>query len=135
MIESRIAALKKIFEKLSTPESRYTYLIDLGRTLPPYPAHLRTPDHIVPGCQSTLYLAATLQNDRLLFSAQSDALISAGLAALLLSIYSDATPKEILTTPPTFLQELNLFASLSPSRSNGLASIYRRVQQLALNQL
>lgn len=126
------ALIKEKFSSLKTPEERYTLLIDLGRKLPPYPAELRTPDRIVSGCQSILYLSATLQDNKLFFSATSDALISAGLAALLIQAYSGSSPETILRNPPTFLQEIGIFASLSPNRSNGLAHIYLRMKQEAL---
>lgn len=131
----KIEAIKKKFNLLTTPEDRYSYLIDLGRALSPYPPELRTPDHIVPGCQSTLYLATTVEEGKLFFSAQSDALISAGLAALLIAAYSGTTPKYILLNPPAFLHELGIFASLSPNRSNGLASIYMRMKQEAMKNI
>ncbi|MDE3045595.1 MAG: SufE family protein [Verrucomicrobiota bacterium] len=130
----RVERIKQKFSSLPQPDDRYSYLIDLGRALPLYPPALRTPSHIVPGCQSTLYLAARLENGLLHFSADADALISKGLAALLLSVYSGLSPEEILNNPPTFLHEIGLFASLSPNRSNGLAHIYHRIRQEAVHQ-
>lgn len=134
-IPERIEILKKTFSALLSPEEKYTYLIELGRTLAPYPADRKNQTFVVPGCQSTLYLATTHQNGKLFFSADCDALISKGLAALLITIYSDATPQTILLNPPAFLYDLGIFASLSPSRSNGLASIYTRMKNEALKAL
>jgi cysteine desulfuration protein SufE len=130
--DSQIAAIKKKFTSLHSPEERYLLLIDLGRKLPPYPAELRTPDRQIPGCQSLLYLNASLKDGKIFFLAASDALISAGLAALLIEAYSGQTPETILRSPPAFLAEIGIFASLSPNRSNGLAHIYLRMKQEAL---
>jgi len=127
--------IRKAFSSLKTPEERYNFLIDLGRKLPTYPDALKIPENLVPGCQSLLYLATTLRDGKMHFQAHSDALISKGLAALLLWAYDGCSPEELLKNPPSFLQELGIFASLSPSRSNGLAQIYRRMQQEAVKNL
>ena len=126
--------IKKIFSPLDA-EGKYRALIDLGRKLAPYPEALKTPDRIVKGCQSTLYLTAHLDQGKLLFSASCDALISAGLAALLILAYSGQTPETILKCPPTFLTELGIADSLSPNRSNGLYQIHLRMKQEALKAL
>ncbi len=131
----RLHFVKQKFHSMLIPDEKYSYLIELGRALPPYPAPLRTPNRIVPGCQSTLYLATRLEDGKLFFEASSDALISQGLAALLIQMYSALPPEEILLNPPAFLHELGIFASLSPHRSNGLASIYTRMKQDALKFL
>jgi cysteine desulfuration protein SufE len=124
--------IKKKFSSLTSPDERYSYLIELGRSLPAYPIGLQTPEHQVSGCQSTLYLSAELQNGTLFFKAQSNSLISAGLAALLIAAYNGQTPEAILKNPPHFLQELGIFASLSPNRSSGLAHIYLKMKNLSL---
>lgn len=131
----RVVKVKEVLLSLKDPEARYAYLIELGRKSPPFPTVLQTPSHIVPGCQSILYLHTSFQEGKLVFQAHSEALISAGLAALLVSIYSNSTPEAILLNPPLFLQEIGLFASLSPHRSNGLASIYTRMKQEALKHI
>ncbi len=130
-----LLAIKQKFHSMETPDEKYSYLIELGRATPPFPKELRTPDRIVPGCQSTLYLASSLENGLIFFQSASDALISQGLAALLTSLYSGLPPETILLNPPAFLHELGIFASLSPHRSNGLASIYARMKQDALKLL
>lgn len=132
--EKKCEELKKIFAPLST-EQRYHTLIEMGRRLPRYPDNYKTPDRIVPGCQSLLYLNATLRDDQLFFEAHADALISAGLAALLIAVYSGESPETILTCPPTFIGELGIGSSLSPSRSNGFANILIRMKQEALKLL
>jgi cysteine desulfuration protein SufE len=126
--------LINLFNGLTTAEERYNKLIEIGRALPPYPAELRTPDRIVHGCQSIVYLNATEQNGLLHFSIHSEALISAGLAALLIAIYSGEPPEVVLTCPPTCIETLGIHASLSPGRSNGLASMLLRMKTEALKQ-
>jgi cysteine desulfuration protein SufE len=128
----KIDELENSFSRLLTSEEKYSYIIELGRKLPPYPKELRTDDRMISGCQSTLYLHTEFKNDQLFFSASCDALISLGLAALLIQVYSGASPKTILLNPPSFLNRLGIFASLSPSRSNGLASIYVQMKKEAL---
>ena len=132
---TNVEALKHKFNSFSSPDDRYSYIIELGRALPPYPPEFKTSDRIVPGCQSTLYLHTTLKEGKLFCSAQCDALISLGLAALLISIYSGCDAKTILLNPPAFLQELGIFSALSPSRSNGLISIYTKMKKEALLSL
>jgi cysteine desulfuration protein SufE len=126
--------IKKKFAPLST-EERYQLLMEMGRQLPPFPENLKTPEKIVRGCQSLLYLHTTIQGSKLYFLVSSDALISAGLAALLVAVYSGETAETILKCPPDFISELGITASLSPSRSNGLAQIHLRMKQEALKSL
>jgi cysteine desulfuration protein SufE len=132
---NRLFFVKKKFHSLATADEKYSYLIELGRALPPYPEALRTPERIVPGCQSILYLDASFKRDVMQYQTQADALISQGLAALLIQMYSGLSPECILLNPPVFLHELGIFASLSPHRSNGLASIYTRMRQEALKYI
>lgn len=129
--EKKVAEIKKIFAPLST-EQKYLKLIEMGRSLPHFPPEQKTTDRLVRGCQSQLYLDAQFREGKLFFYAYSDALISAGLAALLIAAYSGEAPETILTSPPTFLTELGITASLSPNRSNGLAHIHLRMKQEAL---
>lgn len=132
--DANLRRIKQIFSPLDA-EGKYRALIDLGRKLDSYPDSLKTPDRIVKGCQSTLYLSARFEDGKLHFSASCDALISAGLAALLLLAYSGETPESILKSPPAFLAELGIADSLSPNRSNGLYQIHLRMKQDALKHL
>ena len=99
---------------------RYQYLIDLGRKLPEFPAEWQNEDYRLHGCQSQVWLKPETREGRLVFHAASDAAIVSGLIAILLRIYSDRTPEEILATPPSFIEGIGLNDHLSPSRSNGL---------------
>ncbi len=131
-VTDKIEELRKVFTSNDSGEERYLRIIELGRTLSPYPDNLKTPKLQVSGCQSVLYLSSDFSDGLLYFRAHSDALISAGLAAILISVYSGEAPLEILKTPPIFLKELGILGSLSPSRSNGLANIHRRIKQDAI---
>ena len=133
--QEKADSIKEKFLSLPSLEERYNALINLGKQLKAYPSALKTPDHIVKGCQSTLYLHGSLENGKIYFQTSSDALISAGLAALLLEVYNGEAPETILTCPPDFLTELGVIAHLSPSRSNGLAHIHLRMKLIAVNFL
>jgi cysteine desulfuration protein SufE len=125
-------AIKAIFAVCLTPEARYQKIIELGRQLPAFNPSARIPTNLVPGCQSIMYLEAIFQNSVLILNADSEALISKGLAALLIYVYSGETPVTVANCPPTFVQEIGLQNALSPARSNGLASLYHKMRQEAL---
>ena len=124
--------LKKIFDKFSTPDERYLKIMELGKQLPKLDPIYKIEANIVNGCQSTMYLRTYSENGKLFFQVDSDALISLGLAALLVFIYSEETPETILKCPPKCLEELGISALLSPSRANGLYSIHLKMKQEAL---
>lgn len=126
---------KKIFEACITPEEKYQKIIELGRNLPPYPSLDKTPERLVKGCQSVMYLSSHLKDDKVYFKVYSEALISAGLAALLLLVYQEEFPEVILKCPPLFLEEIGLHLALSPGRSNGLSSLFLSMKQEALKAL
>ncbi len=114
-------------------EDRYRHIIDLGKSLPPMREDDKTEDLKVRGCQSQVWLKAELRPDRTLhFIADSDALIVKGLIAMLLRIYSDRTPQEILASDPDFIRELGLAQHLSPSRANGLNAMIKQIKYYAL---
>lgn len=115
------------FQYLDDWMDRYRYIIDLGRALPPFPEEWMTDELKVRGCQSQVWLKPETKNGRLIFHAMSDAAIVTGLIAILLKIYSDRTPAEILATPPSFIEGIGLDEHLSPSRSNGLHSMIKTI--------
>ena len=129
------AQVKLLFSTCTTAEKKYEKLIELGRTLPPFPEERKIPENLVKGCQSQMYVYSTYVTGKCFFQAHSEALISAGLVALLLLVYNEEPPEAILSCPPLFLEELQLHQSLSPSRSNGLASLLLRLKQEALKFL
>ena len=110
---------------------RYQYLIDLGRTLPPFPEALRIDANRLHGCQARVWFFAHDRQGRLFFEATSDAAIVTGLIALLLKVYSGRTPDEIMASSPTFIEEIGLEQHLSANRNNGLFLMLARIQALA----
>ncbi len=125
-------ALKEIFINLSSRDEKYEKIIEMGRALPPLSPSARTQENLVQGCQSLLYLETTSKEGRLCFNADSEALISKGLAALLIYVYSGEPPEALFKEPPLFLKEIGLHQALSPARSNGLLSLYKKMQHEAL---
>ena len=114
---------------------RYQYLIDLGRRLPEFPEAERVDANKIRGCQSQVWFVAKEKDGRLEFRAISDAAIVSGLIAVLLRIYSGKKPQEILDTAPDFVKALQLEAHLSPTRSNGLASMLKAIRDFAAGAL
>jgi cysteine desulfuration protein SufE len=110
---------------------RYQYLIDLGRRLPELPDADRVDANKIRGCQSQVWFVAEERDGRLYFRAISDAAIVSGLIAVLLRIYSGRRPRDILDTPPDFVTALQLEQHLSPTRSNGLASMLTAIRDFA----
>lgn len=138
MFESCLAkqkAIKQLFNACPTEEAKYQKIIEFGRQLPSLDPAYQVPENIVKGCQSTMYLRSYWSNNGIAFEAQSDALVSAGLAALLLNVYNGESPETILKCPPTYLEELGISTSLTPNRANGLYSIHLRMKQDALKLL
>lgn len=126
-----IQDFKDAFLFLEEWTDRYAYLIDLGRKLPEFPEELKVEENLMPGCQSQVWLVAYMEGEQLRFKAASDAMIVSGLIALILAVYDNRTPQEILDTDEAFLDELGLKKHLSPSRSNGLHSLVQHVKAAA----
>ena len=110
---------------------RYQYLIDVGRQLPPFPERWQTEVNRVHGCQAQVWLHCRNSGGRLVIQAISDAAIVSGLIALLIRVYSNQLPQEVLQTPPIFIKELGLETHLSPTRSNGLHVMLNTIMQHA----
>lgn len=127
--------IAQAFLQCATPEAKYKKIIEMGKLLEPLALEHRRIENIVQGCQSILYLHTEFIEGNLYFNAYSEALISAGLASLLIVAYSGETPETILKCPPDFIKELSLDLALSPGRSNGLASMFFRMQQEAVKAL
>lgn len=113
-------------------EERYQYIIDLGRALPPMDAALHTPERLVRGCQSNVWIEPVLEQGRLHFLADSDAVIVRGLVALVLAAYSGKTPADILAFDiDGYFASLDLERHLSPTRGNGLRAMVTRIRAMA----
>lgn len=121
-----------LFRDCKTPESIYTRLIELGKKQAPLKEDEKVESNLVAGCQSQLWLVTEIKGGKVYFKAFADAFISAGLAALLVQFYSGMAARDILTIPPSFLDELNIPSSLTPSRANGLYHIHLRMKQEAV---
>ncbi len=106
---------------------RYRHIIDLGRRLPEFPEEWQTDENKVRGCQSQVWFVAEQHGGKLQFKAVSDAHIVSGLIAILLRIYSDRAPEEILATKPDFIAAIGLDEHLSPTRNNGLHAMLTRI--------
>ncbi len=130
-IEETKQGLVEDFAFLGDWVQRYEYIVDLGRALEGLPEADKISAHLVPGCQSRVWFHADRRNGRLFFRADSDATIVRGLIALLLRVYSGRTPDEILATPPSFFEILELGSHLSGSRANGLHAMVRRIHSCA----
>ncbi|MCH9694400.1 MAG: SufE family protein [Gammaproteobacteria bacterium] len=123
------------FELFEDWMDRYQYIIDLGRRLPDFPEELRIEENRIRGCQSQVWFVAEQTDGRLQFRAISDAAIVSGLIAMLLRLYSDRSPQDILDSPPDFVAALQLESHLSPTRSNGLASMLAAIRRFAAEAL
>ena len=111
---------------------KYAYIIDLGNALPPIDVKYRTPENIIEGCQSRVWLNAEYENGKIFFTADSDAFIVKGIISLLIKVLSEHTPEEILNSDLHFIQAIGLAEHLSPTRSNGLAAMVKQMKMYAL---
>ena len=120
------------FEGLTDWMDRYAYIIDLGNTLPDFPESDKTPQNIIEGCQSRVWITAEKKEDGSIhFQADSDALIVKGIVALLMRVLNDHTPDEILNADLYFVDKIGLKEHLSPTRSNGLVAMVKQIHNYA----
>jgi len=123
------ADIVKRFTFFSQWEERYQYLIQMGRKLEKIDESEMLDDNLIPGCQSQVWLVVSQEGDQFHFKADADSVIVRGLIALLLKVYEGRTADEILNAPLDFLAEIGLNEHLSPTRSNGLASMIKTIHQ------
>ncbi len=126
-----IAAIGEELDLFDDWMQRYQYIIELGRTMPPFPAEWTNDAHRVPGCQSQVWLEMTDRDGVLFFAGASDAAIVSGLVALLLRVYSGRSAEEILATDSGFLRDLGLVQALSTNRGNGVEAMARAIRHAA----
>lgn len=124
--------VKKMFSVCENEQEKYEKIIALGKKNPPLDSKYKTVENKVHGCQSTMYLHSFFADGKVYFEAESDALISSGLASILIEVYSGESPEAVIKCPPDYLKDLGISASLTPSRANGLYSIHLRMKQEAL---
>ncbi len=121
------------FSEIDDWMDRYGYIIDLGNQLPPIDEKYKTPQHLIEGCQSRVWINAELTPDgKVHFEADSDAIIVKGIIALLIKVLSDQTPADILASDLHFIDEIGLSEHLSPTRSNGLLAMVKQMKVYAL---
>ena len=136
MSTSTIDALQEeVIEEFSAFDDwmdKYQMLIDLGNELPPLDAKYKVESNLIEGCQSRVWLQCDLVDGHLVFSADSDALITKGIIALLIRVISNHTPAEIVQADLHFIDAIGLKDHLSPTRSNGLLSMVKQIKAYAL---
>lgn len=126
---------QKIINEFSIFEDwmdKYNYLIDMGKTLPIIEKKYKTDQYLISGCQSRVWLSAEMKDERVIFKADSDAVITKGIINLLIRVLSDQTPEYIIATNLDFIDEIGLKDHLSPTRSNGLTSMIKQMKLYAL---
>ena len=125
----------KEFEIFDGWIDRYEYIIDLGKQLPAFPDQWKIDQHRVVGCQSQVWFKTKLQDNLFICQAISDSAIVSGLIALLLRIYNEQDPVDIVQTKPSFISMIGLDEHLSPTRNNGLNVMLQRIKNHASNMV
>jgi cysteine desulfuration protein SufE len=113
---------------------RYEYIIDLGKSLPIIEEKNKLDENLIKGCQSKVWLYSEIENEKIKFSADSDAILTKGIVALLLRVYSYQKPREILAADTDFIDQIGLKEHLSPTRANGLVSMLKQIKMYAFAQ-
>lgn len=111
---------------------RYEYIIDLGKNLPLIDEAYKTEDNIIKGCQSKVWVYAEKQDDKIVFTADSDAILTKGIIAILIRVFSNQKAEDILNADMSFVDEIGLKEHLSPTRANGLVSMIKKIKMYAL---
>nr|WP_244973284.1 SufE family protein [Formosa algae] len=113
-------------------EERYQYMIDLGKTLPLIETEYKTDDNLIKGCQSKVWVHAEMKDNAVIFTADSDAIITKGIIAILIRSFSNQHPKDILDANTDFIDKIGLKEHLSPTRANGLVSMIKQLKMYAI---
>jgi cysteine desulfuration protein SufE len=120
------------FSMFSDWMEKYEYIIELGKDLPLIDAQFKTPENIIKGCQSQVWLHADLVDGKIVFTADSDAVITKGIISLLISVLSGHSPKEVAEAELFFIDKIGLKEHLSPTRSNGLLSMVKQMKMYGI---
>jgi cysteine desulfuration protein SufE len=134
-METIIAAQEEIVEEFSLFDDwmqRYEYMIELGKSLPIIDPEYKTEDNIIKGCQSKVWLHADLEGNKLVFTADSEAIITKGIIAILIRVFSHQHPDAILDADTSFIDKIGLKEHLSPTRANGLVSMIKQLKMYAI---
>lgn len=120
------------FELFDDWMDKYNYIIELGKELPMIDEQYKTPEFLIEGCQSQVWLHADYRDGKVFFTADSDAIITKGIVNLLIRVLSERTPQEIIDNDLEYLNAIGLKEHLSPTRSNGLASMIKQIKLYAV---
>ena len=120
------------FSMFDTWEERYQYMIDLGKSLPLINEQYKTDDYIIKGCQSKVWVYADMQKETIIFTADSDAIITKGIIALLIRVFSGQHPNDIIKANIGFIDKIGLKEHLSPTRANGLVNMIKQLKLYAV---
>ena len=120
------------FSFLENWEERYEYMIDLGKSLPLIDEEYKKDENLIKGCQSKVWLYAEYKDGKIFYTADSDAIITKGIVAILVRAYSGYSPEEILQANTDFINEIGLKEHLSPTRANGLVSMIEQMKRYAI---
>ena len=120
------------FEQFGDWMEKYNYLIEISKDLEPLDTKFKTPDNVIHGCQSRVWLVADIQDDKLVFKADSDAIITKGIIALLIKVLSGQKPEVVMNVDLYFIDQIGLRQNLSPTRSNGLLSMVKQMKMYSL---
>lgn len=134
-IKEKQAAIIEEFALYDEWLDKYEYIIELGKSLDAFPEELKTDDRLIKGCQSRVWLDSKLEDGRIVFRADSDAIITRGIISLLIGVYSGHTPAEIAEDDFSFIEQLGLKENLSPTRANGLVSMIETIAGTAKKNL
>ena len=134
-METISEAQEEILEEFSMFDNwiqRYEYMIELGKSLPLIDSQYKNEDYIIKGCQSKVWIHADLEGDKLVFTADSDAIITKGIIAILIRVFSYQHPDAILAADTSFIDKIGLKEHLSPTRANGLVSMIKQLKMYAI---
>lgn len=131
-IDQRQQEIIEEFEQFDDWMDRYSVLIDLGNSLEPIAESEKTPQNIIEGCQSRVWLTAEFVDGKIIYKGESDAVLVKGIVSLLINVLSNATPDEIINTDLYFIEKIGLREHLSPTRSNGLLAMIKQMKFYAL---
>jgi cysteine desulfuration protein SufE len=131
-VKEKEAEIVEEFAMFEDWDAKYEYIIDLGKELPLIDPKYKTDDFKIKGCQSQVWLHASNENGKIRFTADSDAIITKGIIALLVRVFDNESPEEIAQTDLQFINDIGLAQHLSPTRSNGLLSMIKQMKLYAV---
>lgn len=131
LLKEREAELIEIFEWIEDDTDRYDQIIDLGKQLPPFRESMRTDENEVKGCQSKVWLSYDFIDGKLIFNADSNTVITKGIIAILLYLWNDLTPQEIIDSDTEIIDKIGLRQHLTSQRNNGLTAMIMKIKAIA----